>query len=122
MDNMRCRKIIDGNVVWFGSYGKDVNDKALKAGNFSDNQQGVADDLTQRLSVIKGELWYRVNYGLPLFDKVKSKAYMDTITIDNILAHEDVVRITSFKSTIVDRRYTCEAEILTKYGKIDFEL
>lgn len=125
---MKCRALKDGNVVWFGSYGKNADGTAKfynssdKHISYSDEQQSVADALTQKLSVIKGELWYRVNYGLPLFERIKSKAYLDTVVIDIITGHEDVTQINSFKSQIIDKHYTCNAEIQSKYGVINFQI
>lgn len=120
---MRCRQIKDGNVVWFGSCGIDTETGlAIKADSFVDKESAVASSLTQRLSVIKNELWYRMKYGLPLFEKVTSKAYMDTVVINQVLEHPNVIRIESFKSTIVDKQYHCELEILSEYGKVNIEI
>lgn len=134
---MRCRRIkvwYDENntkhtsVVWFGSYGIDDNDNAKfvnphdKHDNFADKQQGVADSLTQRLSVIKKELWYNVSYGLPLFDKQKSKLAIDAFVGSTITSHPDVVSIKSFDSKVVDKKYTCNTVIITKYGEMTLNL
>ena len=37
----------------------------VPSNTFLENQSGVATSLTQRLSIIKGELWYKVSHGLP---------------------------------------------------------
>ena len=117
---MKCRTIIDGNVVWFGSQGIDDNTgRAIRADNYSEGQQAVSSSLTQRLSVLKRELWYKIDFGLPLFDKIKSKAIIDSNVIATITSNEDVVRIESFESSLVDKVYSCSAKIMTKYGLID---
>lgn len=130
---MRCRRIktwTDANgkehrtVVWFGSYG--INDDGTakffssnnKHDNFSDEQQAVADSLTQRLSVIRGELWYMVSYGLPLFEKTKSKALMDSAIIQTIQQHSDVVEVSSFTSRVINHRYAADIVVQTTFGSI----
>lgn len=128
---MRCRRIINGEVVWFNSLGLDQSKPttnkegqtiypAIKADNFSDTQQAVADSLTQRLSVLKKELWYKMQYGLPLFDKIKSKVFMDSEITSIILSHPDVRRIEKFNSTIVNKKYTFTCQIVSKYGEMSF--
>lgn len=134
---MRCRrnKIVsdsanqrDFRVVWFGSYGTDENGKALffnkdnKHDNFSSKQQAVVDSLSQRLSVLKGELWYSINEGLPLLDKTKSKLSLDSALGSIILKHPDVTNIIEFNSKIFDRKYHADVKILSVYGEISINL
>lgn len=115
---MRCRKIVNGEVVWFNSLGTDDEGKSIPSENFSTEQQAVADSLTQRLSVLRKELWYDVNYGLPLIEKVKSKEYMDAAIADIILENPDVIRIQSFSSQIVNHKYTYNVVVLSTYGEL----
>ena len=89
-----------------------------KHDNYSDKQQGVVDSLTQRLSVIRRELWYDVDYGLPLLDKQKSKVAIDAFIGKTVLAHPDVDSIQDFDSKIINKVYTCSMKIITKYGEI----
>lgn len=89
-----------------------------KHDNYSDKQQSVADSLTQRLSVIRRELWYDVNFGLPLLDKQKSKVAIDAFIGKTVLAHPDVDSIQDFDSKIINKVYTCSMKIITKYGEI----
>lgn len=84
--------------------------------NYSDRQQGIVDSLTQRLSVIKGELWYNTSYGVPLFDKTKSKGIIDAYVISIILQHPNVVRIENFKSEVKNHNYFCNVDIISEYG------
>lgn len=93
-----------------------------KHDNYSDEQQGVVDSLTQRLSVIKGELWYNVSYGVPLLDKVRSKGIMDAYIISIIVHHPDVVRVENFNSSISKHSYSCYADIISKYGTIQIKM
>lgn len=101
---------IEPVAVWFNP--DDKHD------NYSDKQQGVVDSLTQRLSVIRRELWYDVNYGLPLLDKQKSKVAIDAFIGKTVLAHPDVDSIQDFDSMIINKVYTCSMKIITKYGEI----
>lgn len=98
------------DTVWFNPDNKHDN--------YSDKQQGVVDSLTQRLSVIRRELWYDVNYGLPLLDKQKSKVAIDAFIGKTVLAHPDVDSIQDFDSKIINKVYTCSMKIITKYGEI----
>lgn len=111
---MRCRKIVDGNVVWFNK----VNKVTKLDSSFSEAQQSVVDSLTQRLSVIKTELWYDISYGLPLFDKVKNKIAMDGAVASIVTSHPDVISMSSFESTIANKKYSCKFQVVTKYGNV----
>ena len=134
---MICRRLktwkdendnIKKSVVWFGSYGKDENGKAKfysdenKHDNFSNKLQGLSDSLTQRLSILLGELWYNVNYGIPLMKKQKSKLTMDSFVIKTILNHPEVREISEFKSQIVDRHYSCDMKIISIYGDLQLTI
>lgn len=123
---MRCRRIkkIDGRneVVWFGSWGKN-GDRTLffsptdKHDNFSDQQQGVSDSLTQRLSVLREELWYDIDYGLPLFDKVRKSA-MDSFICSTVLNHPDVISIDEFSSQVINNKYSCSMTVVSVFGNV----
>lgn len=115
---MKTRAIIDGNVVWFGSAGLNSAGMKIAAKNFSEQQQHVVDSLIQRLSIFRGELWYDKRAGIPLFDKLKSKAVIDAYVIDVISSQADVKEILSFTSSLFDRKYSCKVQILTVFGDI----
>lgn len=119
---MKCRAIKDNNIVFFGSYGINQDGTAKKADNYSTEQQGVADSLTQRLSILKGELWYQFSYGIPLFEKVKSKTYIDTYVATVVKNHPEVVNIIKFNSKLENRHYSAEMEILSSYGPLNFTI
>lgn len=130
---MICRKIKkwkEGiieykDIVWFGSYGVDENGKAKfveNKENFSTNQQGVCDSLTQRLSILRNELWYDASYGLPLFDKIKSKIVLDSYIMTAIKEHPDVIEINNFNSKVIDNKYSCEMNITSTFGDISLSI
>lgn len=88
-----------------------------KAENYSEKGEGVRDSLIQRLSIIKGELWYKASYGLPLTEKIKNKGIYDSIILDIISSHPEVVRIENFESVIKDRKYQLNFEAYTTYNE-----
>ena len=115
---MRCRNSIDKNIVWFGSYGIEEDGKAKKVKeNFVENEEAVAQSLKQKLSVIQGELWYHINYGLPLYNKVKSKGVLDAVILGILEDHPSVKKIINFKSSIVNHKYTFTFTVNTIYNK-----
>lgn len=84
--------------------------------NYSINQEGVKDSLIQRLSVLKGELWYKYSYGLPLLDKIRNKGIYDAIVLDIITDHPDVTGISTFKSTLINHTYNFSFTATTIYN------
>ena len=86
--------------------------------NYATGQEGVADSLIQRLSVIKGELWYKASYGLPLLEKIKNKGIYDNVIISIITSHPNVVNLTYYNSTIDEkRRYVLDFAVYTTYNE-----
>ena len=115
---MRCRNSIDKNIVWIKSYGIEEDGKAKKVDeNFVENEKAVAQSLKQKLSVIQGELWYHINYGLPLYNKVKSKGVLDAVILGILEDHPSVKKIINFKSSIVNHKYTFTFTVNTIYNK-----
>lgn len=119
---MKCRAIRNGNVAIFGSVGKNPDGTSIQA---IGNQQsydvftlGICSDLTQRLSVLKGELWYAATTGLPITDKVKSKMTLDLYVADTVTAHPDVIDVKNLSSSTENGRYTCTMTIETIYGDL----
>lgn len=126
---MNCRRVkrVNGKniIVWFGSYGVNKDGTAKfynindKHDNISTEQEGVADSLTQRLSVIEGELWYSITEGLPLLNKVKSKVELDATITEIIFGHPDVLEISTLESQINDKReYSAKIGVETSYGEV----
>lgn len=128
---MKCRRINpdNGMIVWFGV--KDVirneagenqaifQDETNKHANYATGSEGVANSLKQRLSVLKHELWYDYNKGIPLPDKARSKAIIDAYIIQTILEHPDVIDIEGFESEQERNNYTCYFVVNTIYGQIE---
>ena len=128
---MKCRRINpeNGMIVWFGvkdviqnedgkneAVFQDTNDKHA---NYATRSEGVANSLRQRLSVLKHELWYDYNRGIPLPDKARSKAIVDAYIIQTILEHPDVIDIEGFESEQERNNYTCYFVVNTIYGQIE---
>lgn len=122
----RCRAMKDGNLVWFNSYGTNEDGSAIKYSDdntsFAEDKDAVANSLAQRLSSLRSELWYNVEHGIPLFDKVKSKIEID-LTIANIVEnHPEVINITSFISSVENKKYTCSLIINTSMGSLELQV
>lgn len=73
---------------------------------YVENSDAVKQSLIQRLSVIKGELWYQINYGLPLLEKYKSKGVFDATILNIISNHPGVRTINSYSSSVENHTYT----------------
>jgi hypothetical protein len=87
-----------------------------KADNYESGTDGVIDSLIQRLSVIRGELWYQINYGIPLMGKYKSKGIFDSSISEIISGNPGVRNIISYKSSVDKTVYSFTCRILTIYG------
>lgn len=94
-------------------------DENNKHANYATGSEGVANSLRQRLSVLKHELWYDYNRGMPLPDKARSKAIIDAYVIRTILEHPDVIDIEGFESEQERNNYTCYFVVNTIYGQIE---
>lgn len=133
---MRVRRVIDERsattrrrtIVWFGSYGTNADgtakfvSKTDKHDNFSSENTMVRDCLIQRLSVIKHELWYNYQYGMPLVDDDTAKVTIDTFVMKTIQEHQDVLGITSFESFLEKHDYHCDVQFTTKFGNTSLSL
>lgn len=94
-----------------------------KHDNYSKEQDGIIDSLMQRLSVLKYELWYDYNYGIPLLDKVRNKGTIDSTIIDIIMSHPDILTLVDYESEILEGgEYSAYFVISTIYGQIEFGL
>lgn len=118
---MKCRNIIKNDnkydIVWFGSRGKDQNGNAIKADNYVEDNEAVTASLIQQLSVIKTELWYDINYGIPLLDKISNKAIFDSTILNIINNHQGVKEIVEYKSSLEKNQYIFEVKIISIYNK-----
>lgn len=114
-------RMITFNFGFFGgNYVRDgyklVENVKFVGNNYVSDTDAIVASLTQRLSVLKGELWYQVNYGLPLTDKIRSTKIFDAVICDIITSHPGVTGIVKFSSSIENHTYRFNAEILTIYG------
>lgn len=91
-----------------------------KHDNYAEKEEAVINSLRQRLSVIKHELWYDYNNGMPLTDKVRSKATIDAYIAQTVLKHPDVIDIEGFESEQIKNDYSCYMIVDTIYGQIEF--
>ena len=133
---MRVRRIVDEQagtirrraVVWFGSYGTNTDGTAKfvdlnnKHDNFSSKNTMVRDCLIQRLSIIKHELWYNYQYGMPLVDDDTAKVTIDTFVMKTIQEHQDVLEITKFTSWLDKHNYHCDVKFTTVFGNTSLTL
>ena len=125
---MRTRRVMrfadQNRLVWFGSYGMDAEGNAMFVNqedihdNFSSGKEMVADSLTQYLSDIKGEIWYDINYGLPLIDNL-TKLEMDAEVADIVMSHPNVESIEQFESALNGQHYECNMSIKTTFGVVE---
>ena len=92
--------------------------KSIKMENYAERQNAVRCSLTQSLSVIKGELWYSHNYGIPLTDKNKSKSIFDAYAISIINKNPYVYSILEFKSLTDKHDYHLNAKIQSTFGEM----
>lgn len=116
---MRCRALNEKNhIIWFG---KDLDNKTpagtfANASNYAENSDAVVASLIQRLSVIQGELWYQVGYGIPLMNNITRGALFDSVIADIITSHPGVTEITEFTSKIIGRTYYYDCKIRTIFN------
>lgn len=127
---MKCRKINqeNGMITWFNikhveivkdEDGNEIAKPTFDTGNYAYTSEGVANSLVERLSVLKHELWYDYNNGMPIVDKTKSKAIIDAYVIQTILEHPDVLSIEGFESRKEQHSYTCYFVVNTIYGQVE---
>lgn len=98
-----------------------VADTKKVASSFAENKQAVRESLQQRLSVIKHELWFDDQFGLPLVDK-PSKLDIDFDVIDIVNQTEGVFEIIKFQSSVSGRNYSAEITVSTIYGEITVQV
>ena len=93
-----------------------------KHDNFAKDFDGTYDSLIQHLSIMKGELWFSANYGLPLLEKVKNKLIIDASLGMIITSIESVESLQSIVSKIFEHKYTADVRIKTIYGEMNVSI
>lgn len=86
------------------------------AQNYISDTDAVVASLNQRLSVIKGELWYQVNYGLPLTEKQRGTTVLDLVISDIITSHPGVASLDSYTSKVSGHTYYYDCKITSVFG------
>ncbi len=130
---MICRKMEDYNgqrsLVFFGVKGVYKDDEGVLHSTFTDDKKshcdgldGVCQSLTQRLSLIKGELYHFMNAGFPLLDKITSKQVLDAHIINVVSHHSEVSTIDKIESKLLNRTYSCKLYFTTNYGSSYIEI
>jgi hypothetical protein len=130
---MICRKMeeYDGkrNLVFFGVKGVTKGEDGKLHSVFTDDKKSYADgidgvnqSLTQRLSLIKGELYHFMNAGFPLLDKVTNKQVLDAHVITVVSHHSEVKSIDKIESKVLNRAYYCKLYFTTNYGSSYIEI
>lgn len=89
----------------------------LPVQNYSENVEAVRDSLIQRLSVLKGELWYQINFGLPLTENHKSKLIFDMTILDIISSHPGVASLITFDSSVSGHQYQFSCSVQTIFNE-----
>ena len=84
--------------------------------NYAKDLDAVAQSLQQNLSVIRGELWYNVDFGMPLTSSNLSKGILDSYVVDAILDNLYVYSIATFDSLVSNHHYKATFEANTIYG------
>lgn len=116
INDVQANLIENGYAVTIVEKNENLPKYITESKNYVGEQQGVVDSLIQRLSVIKGELWYNPTYGLPLVDKIRSKGLMDAAVADIIYNQPDVELINSFTSDIGKSHiYSFDFSVITIY-------
>lgn len=90
----------------------------IQHNNFSKEQQAVSDSLNQSLSVIKNELWYNYNFGIPIESQNKTKLNIDIFIINTINSNSDIKNIIEFNSIVEKGHYSCNMIVDTVFGKV----
>lgn len=129
---MRCRRIEDGELVFFGSKGKKEDETVNPAqgaitnseghyidGSYVGNIEGVQQSLAQRLLLLQRELPHFMSSGFPLASH-PTKPMLDAYLINVISQHPDVIAILNVDSIVTDYQYQCSVKIQTSYGITTF--
>jgi len=97
--------------------------------SFLTDAQAVAQAIQTNLLLLQGEWWESTNLGLPLFqnilgqigtpDKLKS---VDLLIQSQILSTLNVISISNFSGTYLNRQYSIVCSVNTKFGVVNIQL
>ena len=90
--------------------------------SFLTETQAVAQAIQTKLKLFQGESWEDLNDGLPFFQSVAGstdKSMIDLTVKARILETPNVLDISSFQSSISNRRYSATASVNTAYGTVN---
>lgn len=117
------------DVVWFGSYGLNPDGTAKffntndKHDNYAEEKEYVADSLQQKMSILKGECWFDIDHGLPLFEKPLNKLMIDIAVTDIINRNYAVKSIIDFNSNIdTTGKYNGKFSLDTIFGDLNVSI
>lgn len=111
--------VINGTIWTTGTSSTQVGRGSLTTppvANYAEDTDAVVASLIQRLSIIKGELWYQVNYGLPLTEKQTGVNVFDLIIADIISSHPGVASLDKYTSKITGHTYYYSCQITSIFG------
>lgn len=94
----------------------------IEVKNFEENEDAVINSLYQKLYTLKRELWYSVNFGMPLLEKNKSKVNIDSFILQTLSQQEGVRNILVFNSKVENGEYKCNMELDTIYGDVNLSI
>lgn len=109
----------NGNLILYKAANKVEADKDGKINSYINGRDAVSQSLTQRLSLLEGELYHYIRAGFPSFKKA-NKNILDSYVVKVILNHPEVKSISSYQSRVENRIYYMNADIVTIYGELDF--
>lgn len=87
--------------------------------SYATGLEGISQSLTQRLSLIQGELYHFTNLGFPLTNNVIDKIPMDAYLSKTVLHHPNVLSIKNLSSQIVSHNYIAYININTTAGDLN---
>ena len=116
VDNNRL--IINGHDDSGNKYILELKDNSILFEDSFNNYDiyNVRDALISNLSILKGELWYKSNYGLPLVDKIRIKSIMDAAVLNIINEQPEINSVIDFNSIIENRTYTLNFSLKSIYS------
>lgn len=124
---MKYRRLDTDHDMCFGKGAQDYLVDSVS------NPEAVAQAIQTRLLLFLGEWWENINDGLPMFQqilgqKIRDKALVDSILIDNIMGlrlpdPDNRFAVTKVSNVIsefdsINREYTFTATVDTIYGEL----